>query len=401
MSLSGQLDVESMLVAEDRWAGLVGHQSGDSVPAEWVTACADCHQMEGVRQVGKGGHVNAHRLRLFADVFLGDHLYSLVEVRSDRGPAPANHAIKTRVEQAYVRLLAPASGWGVQAGKFASPFGAYALRHLTVVDPFLRPPLPYDYRTIMSPSHVPPDAAGLLTWKEWPELFRIPGTPPVWDVPYQWGAMIFGRLGPVDLRVAAVNSAPSSDPEAWGFDGDRLRHPSWVAGARTKPSASLEIGASYNRGPWMEEITQGTILAPPGAAPGSSPPSFRDFQQEMVSIDFAYARGPLMVRGEAILDQWDVPNVADRPTERLYSLELQSDLTAGLFAAARVGFVDFRPIDDGSGTRVDWDHDVHRVEGSLGYRLVRNAGVLLSAYRQSDERGGDTLLGGLRMWWAF
>ncbi|HUP51159.1 MAG TPA: hypothetical protein VM198_01685, partial [Longimicrobiales bacterium] len=383
VSLSGQLDLETMLVAEDRWAGLVGGTSADTASSDWRTACAECHIADNIRPRGKGGHVSAHRLRVFADVFLGDHVYSLVEVRSDRGSAPTNGRTQVRVEQAFLRLVTGGGRLGAQAGRFASPFGAYPLRHLTVVDPFLRPPLPYDYRTVMNWSHAPPDATELLAWKQWPMFFRFPGVPPVWNVPYQWGGMLFGRLGPVDLRVAAVNSAPSSEPIAWGFDWERLEHPSWVVGARVKPSASLELGASYNRGPWMEEIRVGTIEPLPGAPPGSLPPTYWDFDQEIVSVDFTYARGPVMARGEAMLDLWEVPNVADRPQERLYTVELQTDLTAGLFASARFGFVDFRPLDLGTGDPPeDWDDDVHRLEASLGYRLVRNGGVLVSAYRQ-------------------
>jgi hypothetical protein len=401
VTLSGQLDLESLLVGGDRFAGLVGHTRGDSIPADWVGACADCHATEGVRQAGKGGLINAPRLRVFADVFLGDHVYSLVEVRGDRGPAPANRRPQVGLEQAFVRIVSDGARAGVQAGRFASPFGAYPLRHLTVVDPFLRPPLPYDYRTTMNSSLAPADVADLLRWKNWPELFRAPGVPPVWDVPYQWGAMLFGRLGPADLRVAAMNSAPSSDPEVWGFDGDRLRHPSWVVGTRVKASASLELGASYSRGPWMEEITRGVVLPPPGAPADAPVPSHWDFEQEIVSADFAYARGPAMVRGEAMLDFWQVPNVSGRPSERLFTLEVQTDVGPGLSVAGRVGYIDFRPVSLAAGGRTDWDDDVLRTEASLGYRLVRNAGALVSAYRQSARGGESTALAGLRLWWAF
>jgi hypothetical protein len=166
VSLSGQLDLESLLVAEDRWGGLVGGSGADSVPADWVSACADCHRAEAVPKHGRGGHVSAHRLRVFADIFLGDHVYSLVEVRSDRGPAPSNGRVQVGLEQAYLRLVGGGGTVGVEVGRFASPFGAYAPRHLSGGDPFLRPPLPYDYRTIMSYTHAPPDAAALVSWEE-------------------------------------------------------------------------------------------------------------------------------------------------------------------------------------------------------------------------------------------
>ncbi len=303
--------------AVDRWAGLVGGEGADSVPANWMTACADCHTQQDVEQERRVGEILAHRLRLFADVFLGDRVYALVEARSDRGHAPSRGSIRARIEQAYLRVADGAGSMGVQAGRFASPFGAYALRHGTVVDPFLRPPLVYDYRTIMNRSHAPGGGAGFLTWQGWPELFRLPGTPPVWDVPYQWGAMVFGRLGPVDLRAAAMNSAPSSAPDAWGLSSERLEHPSWVVGARMKPSASIELGASYDRGPWLEEITAGTIQPAGGMAR-----SRWDFNQELVAADVSFARGPMMLRGEVILDRWEVPNITSRFTEVGYDAEV-------------------------------------------------------------------------------
>lgn len=407
LTLSGQLDLETLYV-HDAWAGLIGREEGEEPIPDAQSGCPTCHV--GMGYSGDGGDLTTHRLRVFADIFLGDHVYSLLEVRSDRGHAPTDGDVDVRVEQAFLRLVTTSGAFGVQAGRFASPFGSYAQRHLTTVDPFLRPPLAYDYRTVMSRTMVPRDASILLEWKDVAQFFRKPGAPPVWDVPYQWGAMMFGRVGPVDLRVAAMNSAPSSDPEAWGFAWDRFEDPSWVVAARTRLSASLDVGFSYNRGPWMEELTGGTIQPPPNAPPGADPPSFRDFDQEILSGDFTFARGPVMLRVEAMLDRWEVPNVDMRPTERLYNVEAQWDLAAGFYVGARAGYIDFRPLDDGLGAastlpngEADWDHDVYRYDGSLGYRLARNAGVVLSAYRQIQDEAvdGDTHLFGLRLWWGF
>jgi len=395
VSLSGQLDLEALHVGGDRWAGLVGGEGADSIPADWMTACAGCHADSAVVARGKGGTVLAHRLRLFTDVFVGDRVYALLELRSDRGEAPANRYVRARVEQAYLRVANTEASVGVQAGRFASPFGSYGLRHLTSADPFLRPPLAHDYRTVMNRSHAPGGAAGFLTWQDWPELFRLTGVPPAWDVPYQWGAMAFGRVGPVDLRVAAMNSAPSSAPDAWGLSSERLEHPSWIAGARWRPSASLELGASYNRGPWLEEITAGSIQPVGGAAP-----SRWDFHQEMISGDFAFARGATVLRGEVILDSWEVPNLAEPLEEIAYHAEIQRDLGAGISAAGRVGYIDFLRW-EGSGPNRDWDQDVLRLEASTGYRIVRNGGVTLSGYWQDAGSGGTTTFGGLRAWWAF
>lgn len=398
LSLSGQLDLEGMHIAH----------SWEAPPAN--TNCETCHVAvaRGLRE-GEGA-LRTYRLRIFADVFLGDHLYSLIEFRSDRGSDAVDGGMRGRVEQAYVRVVSGSGVTGLQVGRFATPFGAYPMWHLTSVDYFLRPPLGYEYRTVMNRWRVPMDAQDFLGWKEAPEALDRPGAPPVWEVPYQWGALVFGRLGPVDLRAAVMNSAPASGPPTWKLKRGRFGPPSWVVGARMKPWASLDIGVSYNRGPWMEEIIDGTIQPPPGSPPGTEAPGSRDFDQELFSADIGFARGQTMVRVEAILDRWEVPNVVGTPTDFTISLEVQRDLAAGLFVAVRGGLIDFRTVDDGLGAAsplpdgtAEWDHDVYRYEASLGYRLARNVGLLFSVYQQvqAEVGDGDARLVGLRLWWAF
>lgn len=397
--LSGRLDLEGMHVA-----------NGWEPPDQGLDECDACH-VDVARELQQGdGTLQTHRLRVFADIFLGDHVYSLVEFRSDRGLETFGAKPRGRIEQAFVRFVTGSGTEGLQVGRFASPFGAWALRHLSEIDPFLSPPLAYDYRTVMNRWRAPADAADFLSWKDAPEGVDLPGAPPVWDVPYQWGAMAFGRVGPIGLRAAAMNSAPSSHPRAWRLKLDRFERPSWVLGARWKVSPSLEVGASYDRGPWMAEPTDEVTVSPPGSPSGPSPPSWRDFDQELISADVAFARGPAMIRGEVIRDRWEVPNVDGMPTGLSASLELQADVAAGLSVAVRGGFIDFRPVDDGPGSgspgpggEVPWDYDVYRVDGSIGYRLARNWGLLLSAYRQmqTERDDGDTSFVGLRLWWAF
>jgi hypothetical protein len=404
VSLSGQLDLESIYLTNS-WSSLVSLESGTDVLFSTAEDCGACHTDVPLESIS--GAVGAHRLRLFTDVFLGDHVYALIQLQTDRGSAPTDGKVRARIEQAYVRVANASGTWGVQSGRFASPVGSYPLRHLSVVDPFVRPPLAYDYRTMMNRTVIPDDAPALVGWKDQPGSFRRAGVPPVWDVPYQWGGMAFGRVLAVDLRVAALNSSPSSAPDVWGWDHrDRLDDPSWVVAARAKPTIDLEVGASWNRGPWMEAFTTGELLPPPGAPPGWRPPTFRDFDQELFTVDVTFARGATVVRAEAMLDHWEVPNVEDRPTEHIYNLELQRDLSPGFFAALRVGHIDFRPISastiPGAEDR-DWDFDVTRLEGSLGYRITRNAGLLLSAFEQVQREisDADARLAGLRLWWTF
>jgi hypothetical protein len=392
VSLSGQLDLEAIHVSNG-WSGLVSLEGGADILESQPEDCSACHADEPL--TSGGGELWAHRLRLFTDVFIGEHVYSLVELRSDRGESPTDGKARGRVEQAFVRLGNAAGTRWLQAGLFASPFGAYPLRHLSVVDPFVRPPLAYDYRTVMSRIVVPRDATRLLEWKHEPDDFRRAGVPPVWDVPYQWGAMGFAQVAGIDVRAAAMNSAPSSAPDKWWpLTWSRIADPTWVVSARARPHIDWEVGASWSKGPWMEEFT----------VPTASPRGFRDFDQEIVALDAAFARGVTMVRAEAMLDRWAVPNVPGRPTEVIYQVEALRDLFAGAFVAGRLGHIDFRPIARVAGIAPeDWDHDVTRFEASLGYRLARNAGVLLSAFEQRQQGASDAegRLVGARLWWAF
>jgi len=383
--LSGRLDIEEHHITNE-W----------ETSTDGLSVCDGCHVRIG-REMQEGeGLKNAYRLRLFADLFLGDHLYSLVEVRADRGRETYNSGTRRRVEQVFVRAVTGSGTEGIQVGRFASPFGSYAPRHLTEADPFLNAPLPYDYRTVMNRWRIPGATAGFLRWKDAPEDVDLPSPPPVWETPYQWGALVFGRLGPLDLRAAAMNSAPSSHPNAWGWGFESL---SWIFGARWKPTESLEVGASYDRGPWMwSQLGPEVTVSPPPVVP--RPDDWRDFDQELIAADVAYLRGPVMIRAEVIRDRWKVPNVTGDPVEMAYTVEAQTDLASGLWVAARAGLIDFRPLDG-----EEWDYDVRRLEGAIGYQLSRNTGLQLSGYRQTQPGSpvgeGDTDFLGARLWWAF
>lgn len=369
VAISGQLDVEALRVAAPGF-GLV---------------------------VGDGAFV-APRLRLFTDIFAGDHVYGLVELRGDRGDAPVAGEWDARLEQAFLRVGTASGSLSIQAGRFASPFGSYALRHLTPQDPFIRPPLIYDARTVMCAGIAPGSLQGFLTWRDRPEEFRHLGAPPIWGVPYQWGVMAAGGRGRLSWRAAAMNSAPSSEPGAWGWDAERIRHPSLVAALGVALTPALSVGASWNRGPWMRELASGAY------------PAGRDqwdYMQTITAVDATWARDGVVVRAEAMRDRWEVPNTGSAPVEWGGSLEVQVDVAAGVYVAGRAGFLDFRPVSHGgegsAGPSLAWDHDVRRYEGSVGYRLTRDAGILTSFShqpRRSALEGEQSLLA-VRLWLAF
>ncbi|NIU35135.1 MAG: hypothetical protein GWM92_04545 [Gemmatimonadetes bacterium] len=345
----------------------------------------------------------AHRLRVFTDVFVGERLYGLMEVRTDRGEEPRAGSPELRLDQAFLRVTSDGGRLSFQAGKFASPFGGYARRHHTEADPLIRPPFPYEWRTMACDWRVPPDAASFATWKDDPEEFRGPGAPPIWGVPYQWGVSGFASVGDVLLQLALMNSAPSSGPGQWGLEGTFDRRPSVVAALGWQATAGLHFDAYYDRGPYMEEEVVGPM--PAGTAP-------EDPVQELFGVGLTYRRGRATVRWEGFADRWEVPNVPDDPRDFSYYFEGEYVIVPGLFLAGRWGEVRFDEIAVGpapaggygsDAPRAAWDYDVGRLQLGAGYRLVRNAEVRVEwAHTRMDGplEPDDDLLS-VQLWWEF
>lgn len=334
----------------------------------------------------------AGRLRLITDVFVGDRLYGLFELRTDRGEAPNDAPVEVRVEQLFVRVALPLPGrMQLQVGKFAGPIGGYPARHHTEDDPLIRPPLMYDYHTIIDPAAAPGALAGFQGWKDDP-VRRPAGVPVIWGVPYPWGAILAAGAGKLDVRVGVTSAAPSSRPELWGFDTDQFGRGSVVAAASYAVVPELRVNAYYSRGSYLDELRQGTL--PPGA-------ELDDFFQEILGAEAVFARGPATVRAEAFSDRWNVPNIGDDVRDLSYSIEGKLKLTPGLFAAARFGEIRFNELAGPTGAE-RWDHNIRRLQFGAGYRLLRNTEIraeyLLSRTERNDPR--DNLFS-VQWWWAF
>ena len=348
LDLSGQLDVE-------------GYVPEESPP--WLIPTDDAFV--------------AGRMRLFADVFWTDRVYGLVELRIDRGEEPTNEGLEARFDQAFVRLQ-PFSDAAlhVEVGKFVSPFGGYAGRHGTSLDPFIRPPLVHEFRTMLPTDKGVNSVVGLLRWKDEPERWRATGAPPLWGVPYQWGAMLLGGLGPFSVRAALLNSAPASPPEAWGL-GDEApplgSTPALNLGVQLTPALRAEV--SWTKGPYLARGVENI-----------DPELGIDYYvQEIWGGEIVFMQGPLMLRGEVFHDFWKVPRVKVYPVEISYYLEGQMDLFAGLWGAVRYSAIDFLPLSDHDlehsntvlppGVTRDWDYDVSRWQFGMGYRFARNGRI--------------------------
>ena len=321
---------------------------------------------DGSGLISGGANFFSGRASLFTDLHIGSHLYAMGEFRLDTGEVPQKGVVTGRVEQAYLRYRPWLSrNLHIQYGKFVSPFGAYNQRHDTAADPFIRPPLMYDYRTMVSSRLIPRTNNGFINWKYAPGIFRPVGAPVIWGNPYQVGAMVFGGLRNLDFRLAVMNSATSSEPDMWNYQIGRKTHPSYVAHIGYRILPELYLGMAYGAGPYLDE----------DAKPSVEEGDFNHYKQKIWQVEFLFERGKTQIRGEAFHDTWEVKNVRDYPVDISGYVEIQQKFLSGFYGALRYGTVRYNEIRLSSGQREVWDFYIWRGQVALGYRILRNLDV--------------------------
>ena len=341
------------------------------------------------------------RVRLFTDLFVGPSLYATSELRVDMGEAESERELDARVEQAFVRW-SPFDIIALQAGKFASAFGSYPSRHHGPGDWLIRPPLMYEYRTMVSSVEVPLNAAAWTGWKDKPEEFRPIGAPPVWAAPYQWGAMAFGVVRDLSWRAAWQNSAPSSEPEEWGWNEAGTDRGNWIGALGWRFAPWIRVELSYSQGPYLQrEVT--------GPLPGDA--DLSEYNQFIWGGEVLFEMAHTQVRGEVFHDRWQVPNVATDPIDISWSVEAREELHPDLFVAARLGQVRFNDVRVSSigydGLPVlgeeQWDYNIRRLQVGFGHRVATNAEIRAEFMTNQTEGPVDPAddLFSVQFWWAF
>jgi hypothetical protein len=318
---------------------------------------------DGAGLISTGSEFLSGRGSLFADLYLGGHVYATAEFRLDTGEAPKKGVVTGRMEQAFVRYKPVHSRTlYLQYGKFVSPFGAYNQRHDSVADPFIRPPLMYDYRTMVSADFIPRSNDGFISWKYAPQIWRPRGAPPIWGNPYQWGGMFFGSVQKMDFRFAVMNSAPSSDPGMWDHQPGQEIHPSLVVHAGCRILPGFYLGGAFNHGPYLGERAKATIPED----------EFNSYKQQIWEMEFLFERGKTQIRGEVFRDQWEVKGVRDYPVDVSGYFEVKQKFLSGFYAAFRYGTIRYNEISRSNGSKEAWDFNIWRAQAALGYRIFRN-----------------------------
>jgi hypothetical protein len=156
-----------------------------------------------------------------------------------------------------------------------------------------------------------------------------------------------------------------------------------VVGGGIRPLFGTRLGWSYTRGTYLNDSI--TPALPAGS-------TWKDYRQEVISIDARASRGYLDFHGEYAYSWYNVPTVANRMKGPAYYLELKYTWTPRFFTAARFqrnAYPFVRPL--GGKRWLAVDANFYAGEIGIGFRPAR--GVLAKLSYQKDDWSFNQLSG--------
>jgi hypothetical protein len=321
-------------------------------------------------------------LRLFRiDVLAEAQLHAKASLLFD---ARMDNLQPPRVYALYLRLR-PWSGrdFDVQLGLVPTVFGSFPRRRYAFDNPLASLPLVYQYLTTIREDALPRNAEEVVAQRGRGWLVRYPiGDPsfgpgrPLVNAE-RWDAGIQARIGlhPVSLALAVTQGTLSHPTVADDNEGKQISgRLAWM------PDPGFTAGLSASSGDFVADEARDEL---PGGGPGT-------FRQRALGLDLEWARGHLILRGEAVWSSWQLPAVdATRIEEPLDAIgafvEARYKLRPGLYVASRVERLAMAEIGSNLGY-LSWDADVTRFELGAGYSPLRH--VLLKGSWQHNKRDG-------------
>jgi hypothetical protein len=325
------------------------------------------------------------RATFFLDTTLGQHLYSFVQARVDRGFDPSTGDIEARLDE-YLLRWTPGSdnGFHLQFGKFATVVGSWVQRHYSWQNPFITAPLPYENLTTVSDE--PPDSLSEFLARRGHEDNKEAYLPAVWGPVYATGGAVFGTFADkVDYALDFKAASLSSHPDRWTPNDMLWRYPTVSGRVGYRPGPAWNSGISFSVGPYMYDEAQPEL--PQGKTIG-------DYHQITVASDLSYARGRWQWWAEVFATRFEVPRVGDADLLSYY-IETKYAITPGLFAAVRWNQQIFGSVPNGAGGSEPWDSDMIRADFALGYRFTRHLQTKLQysyGHRQASVQQGEQLV---------
>jgi hypothetical protein len=334
------------------------------------------------------------RLALTASVRANDRLSVLGELRTENFDGIRPFALYARVRPW------PNRRFDVQAGRIPPTFGAFTRYAYGHDNPLIGYPLAYQYLTSLRTDAAPASADELLRMRGrgWLSNFGVGNLAPARGLPlvtaFSWdtGVQVSTGWRALDVTAAVTNGSASNPRVDDDNDGKQI-----ATRVTVRPVVGLVLGTSFARAQFGERALVDSLPAEPE----------RRFIQRAFGADAEYSRDHWIVRIDAVLSDWHIPQVqapvVPAPLRALaVSAEGRYRFHPAMYAAARVEHLAFNRI---AGTdRIDeWDAPVTRVETGLGYYIRRNviARVTVQVNRRDTRREGSATLPALQLLYWF
>lgn len=321
------------------------------------------------------------RLGVRADVRIAERLEVLTEFRTENGDSLTPYALYVRVRPWRDRPV------DIQAGRIPPTFGAFARREYGAGNPLIGYPLAYQYLTAVRADAVPAtaDDVGRMRARGWRPSYPIGSLDVGTGLPlisaFRWDTGVQVHVGSDALSAsAALTSGTMSDPHTRDNNSGKQ-----LSGrVQWQPVVALTLGGSAARGAYVADAALANARLAAGRG-GSA--------QQALGVDLEYSRDHVLVRGEAIWNQWEVPTLSQDLDAYSVFVEGRYKIAPGVFVASRIDRLTFGKISLAAGSRT-WDAPVTRLETGVGYYLRRNL-LAKGAYQYNWRDGGQIRSRGL------
>ncbi len=325
------------------------------------------------------------RLGLTASVRANSRLAFLGELRTENFNHLSPFALYARIRPLPARRL------DIQIGRIPPTFGAFTRRAYGNDNLLIGYPLAYQYLTSLRADAVPasPDELARMRGRGWLTNFSVGnpaaerGLPLVTAFNWDTGVQVSTGWRALEFTGAVTNGSASNPRVSDDNAGKQL-----ALRAAVTPTVGLVIGSSFAQGAFLSRRVLNAINAGDEG----------QFVQRAHGIDAEYSRDHWMVRADAVLSQWQLPEFsAPQSHGRLRaaagSVEGRYTFLPGAYAAARIERLTFNRIVTSRGATT-WDAPVSRVEVGGGYYFQRNLVGRLS-YQYNRRDGGRVTRDGL------
>lgn len=320
------------------------------------------------------------RLRLLGEWRVVPRFSILGEARTENGDGVQIPALYARWQPWSERDLT------VQVGRIPPVIGGFGRRAYGRDNPLVGSPLGYQYLTSLRPDALPTNADDLLKMRGrgWQPSYPLgsqsvaPGLPVISSSRWDTGAEASWTTHAIDVAGAVTLGSPATPVVRDPSDG--LMYSGRVA---AHLPGAITLGFSAARGAWIDRSVMDLL-----------PAHLHDMNSEtVVGMDVEGGVGPWLVRGEWLHATFVLPFIGEPDPGSLGTSSAFAEVRYRLLTrwqiAGRVDHLGFSDIVGtvNGGLPTSWDAPVDRVEGVLGYRVLRNLEVR-AGYQYNWRDGG-------------